>query len=152
MIDFGTNVGIQNLLKPSPKSNKNGSVSLLKSPWPPHQQVSRFIHARGSKPEPSPNSEQTNKLQFARPLGVLDHLKLSFLFSSTFNSLSIYFLVARGPPLGPKFRKIHSRGKWLGRLSAPWPLLGPIFRIFEPPERHQKFMFFLHRSKRPKNR
>ena len=74
------------------------------------------------------------------------------LFSSTFNSLSIYFLVARGPPLGPKFRKMHSPGKWLGRLGASWPHLGPIFRIFEPPERHQKFMFFLHRSKRPTNR
>ena len=72
------------------------------------------------------------------------------LFSSTFNSLSIYFLVARGPPLGPKFRKIHSRGNRLGGLGASWPHLGPIFRIFEPPERYQKIVFCLHHSKTPK--
>ena len=29
-----------------------------------------------------------------------------------------------------------------GFQTASWPHLGPIFRIFEPPERHQKFMFF----------
>ena len=95
---------------------------------------------------------------FARPLGVLDHLKLSFFqllsFQLYFLQLSTLFLSTfwsrAGRPWGPRFSKFHSSATRLGRLSAPWPHLGPIFRIFEPLERYQKIVYFLHLSQTPK--
>ena len=46
------------------------------------------------------------------------------------------------PPQGPRFSKIRLLVDRRGPKTPFRPHLGPIFRIFESPERHQKFFFF----------
>ena len=43
---------------------------------------------------------------------------------------------------GPRSPGTVSPTNFRGREDVPWSLLDPFFRFFEPPERHQNFMFF----------
>ena len=116
---------------------------------------------------PKSTRKRPKSIKFARPCAYrrVRSLKISLFLFQLANfpffqqplafQLNFLFLVSSTksrarPPQGPRFSKIHSPAKCLGRLGASWPHLGPIFPIFDPPERHQKIMFFLHRSKRPK--